>query len=271
MKMNATSRAVLKSAALALTGNSLAQSFLAANLRLTFSLMGLGSGASAASSGEAAVVHMIRRLRPSPLTIFDVGANKGDFLVIVADCLKGSRFSVHCFEPGQTAFELLKQRAAEMPNVTTNNLGVSKAEGKAVLHSDVPGAGGASLSARRVEHFGRVFSHAEEVNLTTIDSYCEARSISSIDLLKLDIEGHELDALAGAAAMLKRRAISAVLFEFGGCNIDTRTYFQDFWYLFKEYDMAISRVTPSGFLVPIAHYDEIHEHFRTTNFVATTR
>jgi hypothetical protein len=60
-----------------------------------------------------------------------------------------------------------------------------------------------------------------------------------------------------------------VMFEFGGCNIDTRTYFQDFFYFFKKHDMSIYRITPSGFFHPIPKYLEELEQFRTTNFLAT--
>ena len=48
---------------------------------------------------------------------------------------------------------------------------------------------------------------------------------SKIDLLKLDVEGHELYLLSAKKFISK---ISVIQFEFGGCNIDTRTYFRDF-------------------------------------------
>jgi hypothetical protein len=51
-------------------------------------------------------------------------------------------------------------------------------------------------------------------------------------MVKMDIEGHELTALKGFGAALD---VARVLqFEFGGCNIDSRTYFQDFWYFLKS-------------------------------------
>jgi hypothetical protein len=84
----------------------------------------------------------------------------------------------------------------------------------------------------------------------------------------MDIEGHELDALSGAKRMFDNKSIDIVAFEFGGCNIDTRTFFQDFWYFFSGINMRIYRVTPSGYLYRIDSYKEIQEQFRTTNFVA---
>jgi len=84
----------------------------------------------------------------------------------------------------------------------------------------------------------------------------------------MSVGGHELDVLTGASEMFHKRAIQMVTFEFGGCNIDTRSFFQDFYYFFQDFGMNISRITPSGYLFPIPSYKEILEQFRTTNFVA---
>ena len=108
------------------------------------------------------------------------------------------------------------------------------------------------------------------MEINTIDNYCSENSIDHIHLLKIDIEGHELDALAGAKEMFALKSIDIVTFEFGGCNIDTRTFFQDFWYFFNEANFKIFRITPSGYLHPLKSYKEIYEQFRTTNFIAVS-
>lgn len=56
-------------------------------------------------------------------------------------------------------------------------------------------------------------------------------------------------------------------FEFGGCNIDTRTYFKDFWQLASMEGFIIYRMAPVG-LVCIDRYRESDEFFSTTNFLA---
>jgi len=56
--------------------------------------------------------------------------------------------------------------------------------------------------------------------------------------------------------------------ESSGCNIDSRTFFQDFFYFFKKYGMSnITRITPTGYLAPIHRYQEVYEQFRTSNFL----
>lgn len=56
-------------------------------------------------------------------------------------------------------------------------------------------------------------------------------------------------------------------FEFGGCDIDTRTFLQDFFYFCLTHKMTMARITPSGYFRVIAWYREMHEQFRTANFV----
>ena len=69
--------------------------------------------------------------------------------------------------------------------------------------------------------------------------------------------------------MFSKNAIDIVTFEFGGCNIDTRTFFQDFWYFFVDVNMKLFRISPAGYLVHIQSYKESDEQYRTTNYIAT--
>ncbi len=66
--------------------------------------------------------------------------------------------------------------------------------------------------------------------------------------------------------MLGSGAVDFIQFEFGGCNIDSRTYFQDFYYLLND-RYKISRILKDG-LYPISRYKEMYEAFTTTNYLA---
>ena len=143
--------------------------------------------------------------------------------------------------------------------------------GEMTIHYDTPGSPLASLTKRKLDHFGIEFDQSEVVQIDTVDNYCKEHRIENISLLKMDIEGHELGALFGAEKMFASGKIDIVTFEFGGCNIDTRTSFQDFWYFFSSINMALFRITPSGYLARIASYEEIDEQYRTTNFVAVKK
>ena len=177
-------------------------------------------------------------------------------------------FYAHAFEPSRITYDILYENFKNYPNLTLNNFGLGKVSGEFELFYNEIGSGLASLYKRRLDHLGIEFKYSETVTIQSIDDYCINQGVESIDLLKLDVEGNELDVLMGAVNMLAERRIRMVSFEFGGCNIDSRTYLQDFWYFFQEQGMKnLFRITPSGHLIAIPHYNEVYEQFRTTNFL----
>jgi FkbM family methyltransferase len=255
-----------------MSGNSYAQKCLERNIRISQYLMGIGSGAEVISSGETTMFGVLKQWFPPPYCIFDVGSNKGQFLQLVLDNIERDLLSIHCFEPGLDAFKALAAfsgKVEEFKGSRLNNIGVSKEPGTAVLHFDHVGSVLASLTKRKLDHIGIEFEKTEQVQITTIDRYCRENDIDHIHLLKIDVEGHEFDVITGAKEMFEANSIDMVSFEFGGTNIDTRTFFRDFWYFLTKYKLRIFRITPSGYLSPIDAYSEILEQFATTNFVAT--
>jgi hypothetical protein len=69
--------------------------------------------------------------------------------------------------------------------------------------------------------------------------------------------------------MIASGAIDWIQFEFGRCNIDSRTYLRDFFGLLNSH-YVIYRLLRNGFR-PIRHYHETYEIFTTTNFIAIRR
>ena len=259
---------ILKNTLIKVSGNHLIQSLLEKNVLVSQYIMGIGSGGGVSSSGEQSIFHVLEQRIKPPYCIFDVGSNKGQFLSLILDNVSASDFSVHCFEPGHETFAILLESSQKDKRIKLNNIGLGKEKGEFVLHYDSAGSGLASLTKRKLDHFNINFNKKEKVEINTIDNYCSENSIDHIHLLKIDIEGHELDALSGAKEMFASKSIDIVTFEFGGCNIDTRTFFQDFWYFFNEANFKIFRITPSGYLHPLDSYEEIYEQFRTINFIA---
>lgn len=255
-----------------ISGNRFSQNFLDKKIRALQLLTGVGAGAGVKSSGEFAILKKLKDFKSPSYCIFDVGANKGDFTNLALSYLNNKEsFSIHCFEPSKATFEILSQNLKENPHVILNNIGLGKEKGEFDLFTDSPGSGLASLTKRNLEHFGIDLSQSEKVRIDKIDNYCSAKNIQHIDLLKIDVEGHELDVLHGAENIFKNNNIKMVSFEFGGCNIDTRTFFQDFYYFFKKHNFQLYRITPSGYLHPIPFYEESYEQFRTTNFLAINK
>ena len=255
------------------TNNRWGQSLLENVVILAQYLQGIGSGGDVFASGEAAVFTKLKDSVGSRqgLCVFDVGANKGQFLTLAYTCLAGRLFTIHSFEPGRKTYEGLCETARMYGNAVLNNCALGREPGELDLFYDVVGSRLASLTKRNLEHCGLHMDLTERVKISTIDEYCSEQQIEHIDLLKLDVEGHELDVLNGGTRMFSKSAINMVTFEFGGCNIDTRTFLRDFFYFFQAHQMRIARITPSGHLCELHPYKEVFEQFRTTNFVCYRR
>lgn len=221
-----------------------------------------GEGSEVSQSGEHYVMDWVYRRNKSAENpvIFDVGGNIGNYSRAVLD--RFNRCQIHAFEPSLNTFNLFCRNISS-PLVKAHNFGFSDQDGKFLLYSNMEGSGLASVYQRTTTV---AMPLQEEISLTTIDSFCSKEEIHRIHLLKIDVEGHELKVLQGARQMLANSAIDVIQFEFGGCNIDSRTYFHDFWkILHKNYD--IYRVLKDG-LQRITEYSLLNEIFVTVNFVA---
>lgn len=230
--------------------------------------MNYGGGGLIETSGEAWVLaNIVRREceRESAPVVFDVGANVGDYTMLVRRHLPNA--IVYAFEPSKSVYdELAEHVRSEGDRVRPFSLGFSDTEKVAELYSyTVEGEEVSLISSidlRLPTQAVEVKTNASEhVRVATIDRFCESEGIERIDFLKLDVEGHELAVLRGAGRMLSEGRISAIQFEFGPANIYSRTFFYDFWSLLAN-DYRVYRIAPIGF------YGEHLEIFLTTNYLA---
>jgi FkbM family methyltransferase len=204
-----------------------------------------------------------RLLGDNPKLCVDVGGNRGSYTKLL---LREFKTRVVVFEPNKKNYQILLDTFSSDNRVKVENLALSNKNTVSTLFADSDGSGLASLTKRRLDHFNIPFDFAEQVTTIRFEDYWKDKLGSpEIGLLKLDIEGHELSALDGVGRAIDH--IDLIQFEFGGCNIDTRTYFQDFWYFFKQHSFDIFRIGPFG-LQKIERYSERDEYFSTTNYFA---
>ncbi len=210
---------------------------------------------------ENEVNNCLSLLKLSPKIFIDIGANKGEYTQYLLK--RKPNLECHIFEPSVSNFEKLKNMFTQQ-NIFINKIGLSNSNKKSKLYSNYSGSKLASLTKRRLEHFEVKMNYTEIIELQRFDNYWKNKE-SILDYVKIDVEGHELDVLEGFGDLINR--VKLIQFEFGGCNIDTRTFFQDFWYYFAEKDFLIYRITPRGPLL-IKKYSEKNEYFATTNYIA---
>lgn len=175
------------------------------------------------------------------MTVFDVGANVGE-LTLLFSRFVGAEGVVHAFEPCGQAFERLESvcRAASLRNVRLNRLALAEDETSVSLHVyDEDYMSWNTRAVRPLEDYGIDVKplSVEEVPATTLDLYCERNGVTSIDLLKVDVEGAEFQVMLGAQRMLREQRVRRVTFEFGQTTYDMgnsperiETYLQDAGY-----------------------------------------
>ena len=139
--------------------------------------------------------------RSAYTTIVDAGGAEGLFALAAAVRLPGAH--IHAFEPSR------RQRVLLTRNVRRNGFGdrvtVSPAglwNRETSLRFRTHGAISAVAPAGTV--FGGAYAFPETVRVTTLDAWSDRERPGHVDLIKMDIEGAELEALDGARVLLAR-------------------------------------------------------------------
>ncbi len=224
------------------------------------SLGRLGGGDSITLEVKSAL-KLLKAPKNQELYFWDIGSNIGDYVIELMRL--HSNLTVVAFEPSATAFNALTKRFLEDKRIALENVALGNSEGETILFADFPGSGLGSLTLRNLDFIDVGFAHVEEIQISTGSSFLNKYGRVP-DFIKIDVEGHEIEVLRGFGERLSD--VSLIQFEFGGCNIDTRTYFKDFWLLLSA-DFTIHRITPNG-LITIEKYSEQEESFMTSNFLA---
>jgi FkbM family methyltransferase len=157
---------------------------------------------------------LVRELRPGA-TFFDIGANVG-FVTILASRLVGPAGRVIAFEP------VPENAAAIRENLRLNGIDWAEVHEAAVGAS----AGHAKLIVSDVSAFSRLATvnvptgarGQIDVKVTSVDEFLAEGAAPPPDLVKVDVEGAELEVIDGMRQTLARHQ-PAVLCEVHDCNV----------------------------------------------------
>jgi FkbM family methyltransferase len=144
-------------------------------------------------------------------TIFDVGTNVGLYSLLAAAA--NQRACIHAFEPTPEIVAAFKKNIQlnRMRNISVTASAVGSQTGKGYLKRHRHGA----ELYDWMNYVSAAASRSDDVpiNLIALDDYCSQKQIARIDLLKMDIEGGEYDALRGAEKLLQAQAIGCIFLE----------------------------------------------------------
>jgi FkbM family methyltransferase len=146
------------------------------------------------SGYEWGLTRLFRHLLQFKRRVFDVGAHVGYYTLMAASLLKENG-SVHAFEPSPDVYPHLLRNSQlnGFGHVRLNQVALSDIDGEGLLY--IPASGektNASLLPDYVPSRRQV-----RVPLMRFDTYCATHAIPQVDLIKLDVEGAELQVLLG--------------------------------------------------------------------------
>ena len=224
----------------------------------------IGRGSGMGWGLDSEVIVALRCIKRNSPVVFDVGANVGEWSQKYRELQPNG--SLYMFEPQVACQDAILDK--QIPNAELVKAAVGREKGKLKFYSSHPTDATASFHERKDSFFQGIKYAANEVDVVQLDQFISERNIDFVDYIKFDIEGHELEALAGLKSALNTGKIGAFSFEFGSGNINSRTCFRDFWELLSP-NYHIFIITPSGELVAINEYYEDLEFYRgVSNFVA---
>ena len=186
------------------------QSFFEKMHYISLKGMNYGSANSPNQSGEVGLINLLKNELEQNPVVFDVGANNGQYLEILLDKFKHLNPIIHSFEPDKKAFERLKSKFADQKNVFLNQFALGEVEKKSLLYYSKSGGVDSSLINDNSTDL-----ISTEIQVKTLDSYCEEHQISKIDFLKIDVEGFERNVLLGSSKKISENSISRIQIEHG--------------------------------------------------------
>lgn len=147
--------------------------------------------------------------------IIDGGASIGSTSILLSNLFpKAKIFSIDPYPP---FFKALIHASNRNPNISAHNTALSNYNGISTLNINMSEGTNSLLDIKDENSrvYGDLLAKKDQIEVvcTTLDSFTEENSIENIDILKLDLQGHELKALEGASKILQKQKVGILLCE----------------------------------------------------------
>ncbi|WP_348810503.1 FkbM family methyltransferase [Flavobacterium maritimum] len=152
--------------------------------------------------------------RNKPIVIFDVGAHDGRSITLYKKHFTAS--TIFSFEPTPKTYLQLEKTAKKYSNSFVFNIALTSFIGQTEFYLNNSSLTNSLLKSSDVENaLSKVIETKEKiiVNTNTIDQFCIENKIERINILKIDVQGADLNVLIGATNMLKEQKIDLIFVE----------------------------------------------------------
>lgn len=155
---------------------------------------------------EKSTVATLRQLAKPGDVAFDIGANIGAHTLGLAQSV-GANGKVYAFEPSDFAFAKLRANLALNPELAActqaSQVLLAGSEAEARPHQIYASWPLESEPSVHPKHRGRLVTMTG-ATVDTLDRFVERHRMDRLDVIKLDVDGHELPVLRGGFATLRR-------------------------------------------------------------------
>jgi len=219
-------------------GSGVGLTYLVDQTPVFINTLDYGCSALALNGGryEESYLNILRSFRRPDGVFLDLGANLGLFSIRMASWLK--RGTIHAFEPNKEICELFRRSVflnGFSDRIRVYGFGASDRDG--LVSFVVPDA--YSGGGRVVGEFSTEDHPSIEVRqLDTV-----LASLGSFDIAKIDVEGHEFNALVGMRDLVKRSPDSVILFEKLGKQSGDESRIFSF---FSEFNFSVFSIVGSS-------------------------
>lgn len=207
---------------------------------------GIGKGLKFNTGGSAAgyligtsepeMQEVLKLFSKPGMVVYDVGANVG-FFSILARSKVGKAGAVYSFEPLEKNADSIRHncRLNQFDNVTirVEALGSEDTEAEFVISK--------TMTLGRLSSTGGVPEETERIKVPVrkLDSLWAQGVVRPPDLMKIDIEGAEVEMLKGAQALI-RKSRPILLIELHGTNVGVASELEQFDYVTRAFGKPLS-------------------------------
>lgn len=196
-------------------------------------------------------LQVIRRHVGRSDVVCDIGANKGSFVYWLSRWCRDGRVIAFEPQPALAANLAADCRALHLRNVKVEARAVYSRSGTQDLFVPAGHGPSASLNSTVID---RDNCEVVSVSLTSLDDYFT--SGERVTLLKIDVEGAELEVLKGAERILREQS-PLLVFECENRHLETGTVYDVFSYLegfgYRGSFICRGRLTPLSDFDPVIH------------------
>ena len=173
----------------------------------------IGRALAVTGRWEPHVADAFHRLLAPGDVVVDVGANIG-YHTLLAAKLVGARGHVYAIEPGAGAFAALTENVAlnDLSNVTAFQIAAGAAEEEATLDDRPWGHSLHSFVRRETESRERRVE-GTRVRVRPVAAIVRPEHIAGLRLVKIDVEGYDLEVLQGLLPLFEAGARPALVIE----------------------------------------------------------